>query len=119
MRVSRFTIHAVDNTENRAPDTRRASTSGAASITVERVDLRVARPVPTGLDHGFDRLLRTCEHGFHAAIVAVAHPAFELVRVRAALHEGAIADALNAAANNDMADDVHAISPVSVGRAPR
>ena len=37
---------------------------------------------------------------------------------RLALDEGAVADALHAAAHDDVADDVHASSPASIRRAP-
>jgi hypothetical protein len=78
--------------------------------------LRFSWPSPAGFQRRGNRRLRPGEHGLHAAVAAVAHPALEGKTLGRVLDERAEADALDAAMNDDTPHD-HPISPVSAGRA--
>ena len=86
-----------------------------AFALIERIDARRERAAPAGLDHLGDDGRRTGEQRLDRTVAAIAHPAFEPALERLALDKGAEADALHAAAQHDVADDlrVHASSPGS------
>jgi hypothetical protein len=72
-----------------------------------------------GIQHVRDAGSWPGENGLDRAVTPVAHPAFESAIKRHALDEGAVTDALDAAADEHVAHDVHPTSPVSLVRAPR
>ena len=84
---------------------------GRSVALIDCVHARARRPLPAGLDHGEDDLLRSREQGLDRAIAAVAHPAFEAVLERGHFGPGAKADALHAAADDDVDRHVHSNSP--------
>src|SRR6185503_5985455 len=88
-------------------------------LHVDRFDQRAARTAPAGFDRRPDRAFGTSERRLDATIAAVAHEALQIARLRHALDKRPVADTLHAPAHHDVADDAHAISPVSAGRAPR
>jgi hypothetical protein len=71
------------------------------------------RPLPACIDRSLDLGSRPGEHGLDRAITPVAHPALQTMLISLILDKGAVADALDAAAHNDMADYPinHALSP--------
>src|SRR5476651_1581931 len=80
------------------------------------------RASPAGLDHFIDRFLRAGKYCLDRTTPAVAHPACQAALQRVMLDEGAVADALHAAAHADVASDarlfVHSSSPASITRVP-
>src|SRR5262245_20757954 len=85
---------------------------------IDAVDTRGRRPAATGTRDCVDRRGRSRENRLDLAVAAVADPAGESLIKRGVLHERAVANALNAAAYDEMAGDTHPTSPVSFARAP-
>jgi hypothetical protein len=71
------------------------------------------RPTPARIDRSRDLGSRSGEHSLDRAITPVAYPALQTMLIGLVLDKGAIADALNTAAHDDMADYpiTHAPSP--------
>ena len=79
----------------------------------DAIDPRVPRSFATGFDDALDDPGRAGEHRLHRAVAAVADPACDAAVHRLVGDEGAVADALDAAPRDDMADEVaHPNSPV-------
>ena len=78
------------------------------------------RPAAAGVDIPLYRLGGAGEHRLDRAVAPVADPAFEATLERACLDPGPVADALHAAADDDVADCLraHPSSPVSRARTP-
>src|ERR1700761_7319543 len=67
---------------------------------IDRIDPGAGRAVAACLDHRRDLLLRPDEERLDRSVTPVAHPAFQGVLERRHFGPGAIADALDAAAND-------------------
>ena len=77
--------------------------------------MRRERPAPARFDRSLDLGSRASEHGLDRAVTAIAHPALQATLTRFILDKSAIADALDTAADDDMAD--HA-GPLRVSPTP-
>src|SRR5262249_19904958 len=73
-----------------------------------------------GVNHGFDRRTRTSEHCLDRTIASIAYPTVYCPSMCFLLDKGAIADTLNPAAHDHVANDCagHARSPASTARVP-
>src|SRR4029077_11485170 len=80
---------------------------------IERAYTRRGRPAAACLDCSVNLGSRPGEHGLDRTITPVAYPAPQTMLMRFVLDKGAIADTLDAATHDDMADDsfTHAPSP--------
>jgi hypothetical protein len=74
---------------------------------------------PTRFDHGFHNCARASKYCLDRTIAAITHPTMQPAPARLLLDKGTIADALDLAAYNDVANDIaaHASSPASRTRA--
>src|SRR6185437_15049446 len=77
-------------------------------VLIERIDEGTGRSLPASFGDSFDLFQRAGEHRLDRVIAAVAHPALDAALERFVLDEGAIADSLDAAAHDDMADHLRA-----------
>jgi len=82
--------------------------------------MRGKRPAPARLNRSLNLGCGASEHGLDRAVTPIAYPAPQATLMRFIFHKGAIADALDTPAHDDMADDAiaHAPSPASMTRAP-
>ena len=71
---------------------------------IDGIDARARRSVPARLDHRRPPLRPAGKHRLDRAVAAVAHPAFEPAIERGVFGPGAVADALHAAADDDVTD---------------
>jgi hypothetical protein len=87
---------------------------------IEHINSRGDWAAPAGYNHGFDSGTWASEDCLDGAIAAIAHPTMQPAPVRLVLDKGAITDALNLTAHNNVANDVaaHPNSPASKMRAP-
>jgi hypothetical protein len=90
-----------------------------AFALIERIDPGARRSAAAGIHHLRDAGSWPGEYSLDRAITPVAHPTFEPMMEGGMLDEGAVADALDAAADERVSDDVHPASPVSLARTPR
>ena len=90
-----------------------------AFALVESIDASARRSAAAGLQHVRDAAGWSDENSLDRAVAPVAYPASEATIKRGALDESAVADALDATADEHVADDGHPTSPVSLARAPR
>ena len=72
-------------------------------LNIDHINMAVARPATASFDRRSHRLLRSGEYSFDTTITFVAHPAFEVQWLRRVFDKHTEPDALNAAADNDMA----------------
>jgi hypothetical protein len=75
---------------------------------------------PARFDHGFHNCARASKYCLDRTIATITHPTTQPAPARLLLDKGTIADALDLAAHNDVANDIaaHASSPASTTRAP-
>jgi hypothetical protein len=78
------------------------------------------RPAPARFDCSLDLGNGSSEHRLDRAIAPVAHPALQAMLMGFVLDKGTVADTLDAAAHDDMADHAitHGPSPASITRVP-
>src|ERR1700760_4236519 len=84
----------------------------AEQIVIRRLvehglDPRRRRTVPAERDHLGRDLWRTREHGFDAAVAAIAHPSLQVTGARLGFDPGAVADALHPAPDRHMKDGAY------------
>ena len=80
---------------------------------IERVDTRRKRSSPANFDHVLDHSAWTGKYSFYRAVAAIADPAEQPAPVRLMFDKRAIADALDQASHNHVANDSHLMVPAS------